>query len=96
VDTFECARFHGDALPEGISEENVMAVRSLLAQDYAASFQVNHDQKYLEDGNPQVHKLETGTPLWKLIVDYSNSQNIFLLLKNTEHDFFQLWSFRHF
>lgn len=39
VDTFECGRFHGDALPEGVSDEDVMAVRSLLAQDYAASFQ---------------------------------------------------------
>lgn len=40
MDTFECGRFHGDALPEGVLEEDVMAVRTLLAQDYAASFAV--------------------------------------------------------
>ncbi|KAG0558253.1 hypothetical protein KC19_10G014400 [Ceratodon purpureus] len=45
VDTFECARFHGDPLPEGIAEENVMAVRTLLAEDYAASF---HDRDVLQ------------------------------------------------
>jgi len=41
VDTFECGRSHGDALPEGVSSENVKAVRSLLSQDYATAFQVN-------------------------------------------------------
>lgn len=40
IDTLECSRFHGDSLPEGISEENVVEVRELLAHDYAQSFQV--------------------------------------------------------
>lgn len=40
IDTLECTRFHGDSLPEGISEENVVEVRELLAHDYAQSFQV--------------------------------------------------------
>lgn len=41
IDTLECERFHGDTLPEGISEEDVVEVRDLLARDYALSFQVN-------------------------------------------------------
>ena len=40
IDTLECTRFHGDSLPEGISEENVVEVSVLLAHDYAQSFQV--------------------------------------------------------
>lgn len=40
VDTFNCGRFHGDPLPDGVTAENITAVRRLLANDYAESFQV--------------------------------------------------------
>ena len=97
MDTFECSRFHGDALPEGVSEENVMAVRSLLAQDYAASFQVNRFvfSRFRVTNILCTFKIELGIPLWKVIADYRNFQNIFLSLNKMEHDFVNSYRYGH-
>jgi hypothetical protein len=40
--------------------------------------------------NPEVPKLKIGSPLWKLIFDYSTFQNIFLLFKSIGYDVFFL------
>lgn len=40
VDAMECGMHHGDSLPDGATDAQVVEVRDLLALDYAKSFQV--------------------------------------------------------